>query len=432
MPKKSKILFLTLILALMVGSFITIHVEPVKAETGKTITVPTDFPSISSAVGNATEGDTIVVRGGVYHENLVINKSLRLESESNAAVIDGLGEGTVVWVNADNVVLSGFKVRNSGDNFTDSGIYVNNSNGVRLLGNTVTENNIGVYLTDSPKSLLRDNELAGNSFNFGVYSSSFDGYVQDIDQSNTVEEKPMVYLVNTEGKQAPTNAGYVAAVNCTDITVSGVVLERNWQNLLFAYTRNSKITDVTSTLGMDSFWLIESRNCNLENNNIIGNIWGGIALVNTVDCTFQGNTFKANGGYGLFLSDSSSNQFFHNNFVDNPYQAWLHGVNSNSWDKGYPSGGNYWSNYTGVDLMSGNYQNVTRSDGLGDTPVTIAENNVDNYPLMSPWMQPNEPVVMPIEFSVTGIIAVSSILAIFIAYFIKNWRNRKQAEKTET
>jgi parallel beta-helix repeat protein len=434
MPKKSQVLFLATLLPLLICSVIAVWVEPAKAEPSKTITVPTDFPSINAAVGNASQGDTIIVKNGVYHESLVIDKQLSLEGENKAStVIDGNGVGTVVFVNSDNVTLSGFTIRNSGTNFTDSGLYVNSSKGIELYGNTVTGNNVGVYLAESPKSLLRNNSLTGNSFNFGVYSSNFEGYIQDVDQSNTVEGKPMFYWVNTEGKQAPSNAGYVAAVNCTDITVSNVVLEKNWQNLLFAYVSNSKITNVTSTLGEDSFWIIESRGCNLQNNNISENIWGGVALVNTVDCTVQGNTFKANGGYGLFLSDSSSNRFFHNNFVDNPYQAWLYGVNSNSWDNGYSSGGNYWSNYTGVDQKSGKFQNVTGSDDLGDTPVDLAQDNVDNYPLMSPWTaQPSEPIVIPLEFSVTGIIAVTAILAIFIIYFVKKWSNKKQATKEET
>jgi hypothetical protein len=54
----------------------------------------------------------------------------------------------------------------------------------------------------------------------------------------------------------------------------------------------------------------------------------------------------------------------------------------NIWDNGYPSGGNYWSNYTGIDLYSGPYQNVTGGDGIGDRPHTINSNNTDHYPLM--------------------------------------------------
>jgi hypothetical protein len=54
----------------------------------------------------------------------------------------------------------------------------------------------------------------------------------------------------------------------------------------------------------------------------------------------------------------------------------------NIWDNGYPSGGNYWSNYTGVDMKSGFYQNETGNDGIGDMPHTIDANNTDRYPLM--------------------------------------------------
>jgi hypothetical protein len=45
----------------------------------------------------------------------------------------------------------------------------------------------------------------------------------------------------------------------------------------------------------------------------------------------------------------------------------------NSWDAGYPFGGNYWSDYDGGD---------SDGDGIGDTPYYIDEGNVDHYPLM--------------------------------------------------
>jgi hypothetical protein len=53
---------------------------------------------------------------------------------------------------------------------------------------------------------------------------------------------------------------------------------------------------------------------------------------------------------------------------------------ANFWDNDYPSGGNYWSDYSGVDFNSGPYQNLTANDGIGDTPYTI-----DRYPLMAPF-----------------------------------------------
>ena len=51
-------------------------------------------------------------------------------------------------------------------------------------------------------------------------------------------------------------------------------------------------------------------------------------------------------------------------------------MSTNTWDNGYPAGGNYWSNYAGVD---------SNHDGIGDSPYIIDANNQDRYPLMNPW-----------------------------------------------
>jgi hypothetical protein len=60
----------------------------------------------------------------------------------------------------------------------------------------------------------------------------------------------------------------------------------------------------------------------------------------------------------------------------------------NVWDDGYPSGGNYWSDYTGADVKSGPNQDLPGSDGIGDTPYIIDANNTDRYPLMNPYGTP--------------------------------------------
>jgi len=61
------------------------------------------------------------------------------------------------------------------------------------------------------------------------------------------------------------------------------------------------------------------------------------------------------------------------------------GGSGNVWDDGYPSGGNYWSDYNGTDMLSGPYQNESGSDGIGDAAYAIDTNNIDRYPLMNPW-----------------------------------------------
>lgn len=87
---------------------------------------------------------------------------------------------------------------------------------------------------------------------------------------------------------------------------------------------------------------------------------------------------------------SSDNRFWHNN-INNPIQVRdVFGGSMNLWDDDYPSGGNYWNDYSGVDQKSGLSQNITGSDGIGDTPYVLDANNQDNYPLMESYAGPHD------------------------------------------
>jgi len=90
---------------------------------------------------------------------------------------------------------------------------------------------------------------------------------------------------------------------------------------------------------------------------------------------------------GIVIDSSSKNNvLYHNNFMDNDQNALDTGF-FNQWDNGYPSGGNYWDDYTGSD---------SDLDGIGDTPYYIpGGSNEDKYPLMKPYGYPNNPPTRP-------------------------------------
>src|SRR5437773_3195442 len=95
------------------------------------------------------------------------------------------------------------------------------------------------------------------------------------------------------------------------------------------------------------------------------------------------NNIESN-GQGILLDNTQSFQVFHNNFINNVVQAIDTNSSQNSWDDGYPGGGNNWSDKMGVDKCSGIDQNVCPSpDGISDTlySFNLAE---DRYPLMHP------------------------------------------------
>jgi len=234
--------------------------------------------------------------------------------------------------------------RNNGANNEDGIVLLGSSNNV-VSGNTVTENSDGIMLDQSSNNTLRNNVASSNKYNFGVYGSWLSHYTHDIDDSNTVNGKPIYYWINRRHMTVPLDAGYVALVNCTNITVQALNLTNNGQGVILASTTNSTITK----------------------NNIGNNEYSILLLESSKYNTVFGNNI-ANNEYGIGLGDSSNNIIYHNDFVDNSEQ--VHSLNSvNIWDDGYPSGGNYWSDHV-----------CTGNPSDGSWPYVINENNVDHYP----------------------------------------------------
>ncbi len=144
---------------------------------------------------------------------------------------------------------------------------------------------------------------------------------------------------------------------------------------------------------------LESSSSNsISGNNITANIFYGIGLGFSSGNTLSGNNI-ANNADGIVLEYSSNNRVFHNNLINDANQ--VYSSNSvNVWDEGYPSGGNYWSDYTGEDTHSGQHQNLPGNDGLGDTPYIIDADNRDNYTLMEPWSwAPHDVAVQAVTLS---------------------------------
>jgi parallel beta-helix repeat protein len=147
----------------------------------------------------------------------------------------------------------------------------------------------------------------------------------------------------------------------------------------------------SNTIGFNTFEnnkvgvFLQGSNNTLTGNDIIGHEWDGVVLYYGSSDNHLFNNYLANNHVGIevYEGPTPDNMFYHNSFVDN----FVHVTPTSSgiWDNGYPSGGNYWRGYAGIDLNKGMYQNESGSDGLGDVPVVINEDNRDNYPLMKPY-----------------------------------------------
>jgi len=413
-----------IMLSLLLTSMLTLafNIEPVKAEPRTWIVDddgPADFHTIQEAINSpeVMDGDTINVCNGIYYENVVVNKTVSLVGENrNSTFLEGGRSGTVLKVVTEKVVVSGFTIRHSGRSWPDSGVLIE-SDANYISNNTIEGNEHGILLCYSSGNILRNNHIIKNRRNFGVWAWQSASavfllhFVHDIDTSNTVNGKPIYYFVNQDNLVISPDSfpeiGYLGIVNSTNIVVKGVKLKSNFQGVLFAYTTHSSIqgSDVSgNSFGVNIF---SSSNITVEDNAVDDT--HGVQIHSSLHCTISHNNISAISGinleansqanniisntinsemFGMYVGEANGNTIYHNNFINNPRQVYSY-ISINTWDKEYPFGGNYWSDYNGTDLLRGPYQNITGSDGIGDTPYVIDADNQDNYPLISPFVPSN-------------------------------------------
>lgn len=305
-----------------------------------------NYDTIQAAIDahQTLNGHVIFVNAGIYYEHVVVNKSITLIGENKSTtIIDGNYTGNVIEVIANDVRITGFTIRNSHSEHPCCGVFIDKGIGNNISYNIITNNFYAIGLWGSSNNSICQNNITRN--NFGVLLNS---------SSNNI--------------------------------ISGNNLTHNLRGVVFKFfSNNNTVSGNNIRINDFGVWLYRSSNNTLSRNKITNNNYDGAQFTFCSDNVFSGNEIVANNHYGIRLDSSSNNIFYHNNFIDNTKHIHIDlPVCSNIWDNGYPSGGNYWSNYTGVDLYSGLYQNETGIDGIGDISYSIYENNKDNYPLMAP------------------------------------------------
>jgi parallel beta-helix repeat protein len=178
------------------------QVTPINVNGGITITVPDDHATIQWAIGNATAGDTIYVRSDTYHENLHIDKQLTLEGEgSTSTIITADGSGNVVNIDEDDVVLTGFTLRDGND-----GIYLYGDDRVSINDCIITNcTSEGIYAYYTHNTTI-SNCLVNDISSYGISCQSSRGFrvenctTYNIDSHGIrIDESENCWVINCTG-----------------------------------------------------------------------------------------------------------------------------------------------------------------------------------------------------------------------------------------
>lgn len=249
---------------------------------------------------------------------------------------------TGIIVQASNIVVdgNGYTVQGIGANVLN-GFYLSNVNNVTIKNTSVKNFTSGISLSQSSYNTITGNNIANNSRGVGVS-------IQFASSNNNVTD------------------------NC---------LTGNWEGIHLTSSDHNVMLRNSISGSMEGIHLVSSNYNSIASNNVSKNNAGGVYLrLSSNHNGISENNITEN-GVGIHFSNSSDNSVYHNNLVNNTLQVYNE-ESINAWDDGYPSGGNYWSDYKGNDTYRGPGQNQPGSDGIGDTPYTIDAQNQDHYPII--------------------------------------------------
>lgn len=414
-----------LVLIFLIATSIIVPL-PVKAQS-KTIVVPDDYPTITSAIGNATNGDTILVRSGTYSEqSLKSNHSISLIGEGLDRTIVNLNPPIInysiftttitrpdnsVLFNANNIRISGLTMNCYGPFLVtgDNTIVISNSINdyaqywIDVSGNyvTVSNNSWNTVMRFSCNYSQASGNTGTGSLIIGgsnSYNSIFDNKLSSVG-STTLSSSNLYYRnIVQNGLGISTNENDLVYNNTVTGCTHGITMISGSNNVIIG---NRVVNNLGEGLANNGYVQGSFANCGV-NNTFIGNYVSGNAVGILIDTTYQWHGSNFTVYNNDFIDNAKQVQVIASNSSNN-YQNYLYSLYpfSDFWN--FSQHGNYWSDY-----MS-RYPNASEIglSGIWDTPYILSGGEQDYYPLVNPfdvstlniqlpsWANVNSPTPIP-------------------------------------
>ncbi|UCE36282.1 MAG: right-handed parallel beta-helix repeat-containing protein [Thermoplasmata archaeon] len=378
--------------------------------------------TINGGISLASDGDTVFVHSGTYYENVIVDKTINLTGEDrDSTIIDGGGYGDTVTVIVDWVIISGFTAIGSSDEWDDGGIkldmvqncrvFDNNAsgwrNGIILLYShyNILADNIGIqnraplgaignglYLLSSSNNIIINNTFS--TWNRGIYlGASHENIIKCNNCSYNgdgimISESSNNIIANNAIFRNPVSG--IVITHCSNgyNTIIGNTIFSNGNGIWVYESSYNTIIGNTISSNEDGIWIRYHASYNTFIGNSISSNWYGIHIDWSSYNTIISNTIVSSIYHGIYIHHDGYNTIYHNAFTDNNGSGvqGLDYVGTNILNDSYPSGGNYWSDWTTPDMASGPNQNLPGPDGIVDFPYLLdgGSGAMDYYPLTTP------------------------------------------------
>ncbi len=348
--------------ALLIGLLLSL---PVWAEERA---VPPGAGSLAQAVAGAAPGDVLILSAGAYQGPVLIDRPLTIAGPREA-VVDGQGQGTVITLAAPDITLRGFAVTGSGTRnedldagvkilkgadravvegltLTDNmhGIDVHGGRDARVAGNVITgrqhlhmnQRGNGIYVWNSPGTVVE-----GNSIRYGRDGIFSNASADSFYRNNTFRDlRFAVHFMYTKNTEVSGNVsignhlGFAIMFSDRAVIRNNLSLGDREHGLMLNYANNADVTGNLIRGGPNKCLFIYNAHKNL--------IWE--------------NRFQ-NCGIGIhFTAGSERNVLTGNAFIANREQVKYVGTRHVEWS--HDGRGNYWSDHPGFDL---------NGDGIADS-----------------------------------------------------------------
>ncbi|SHE96558.1 nitrous oxidase accessory protein [Litoreibacter ascidiaceicola] len=348
------------------------------------ISVPAGQGTLAKAIAGANPGDVLILGAGVYAGPVTIDRPLTITG-THDAIIDGTGQGTVVTIDAPDVSVTGVTVTGSGldSQNLDAGIKIlKKADRALVENNRVLGNLHGVDVHGGHDAQVRGNVIEGtqqfrmNDRGNGIYVWNSPGTLVE---GNTVRWGRDGIFSNTSRKGIYRNNLFrdlrfaVHYMYTNDSEVSGNVSIGN--HLGYAIMFSNKVV-LKNNLSLSDIshgvMLNYANNADVSGNLVRGGADRCTFIYNAHKNLIYDNRFEGCNIGIHFTAGSERNVLTGNAFISNRTQVKYVGTRDIEWS--FEGRGNYWSDHPGFDLGG---------DGIADSP--FRPNDLMDHIL---WSQP--------------------------------------------